>query len=209
MRGKLKNTAQSRWFIGIACLLLGALVVLGIRFATYQHDGVHYHANFAVYIDGQREMFKDKMYYQEVNMCAANEDIVPATRAHMHDYANDVVHVEDHAVTWGQFFSNLGWTLGPDFIQTAHGTMHMAGGDKQLHLMLNGQDYTGLGGLSNYVIKDTDKLLVSFGDVSDSDLQKQYDAMPSTAHKYDTLKDPASCAGSHDATMRERMQHLL
>jgi len=200
---------RNKWFIAASCLLLGAAVVLGIRFFTYKPEAVHYHANFAVYINSKREEFKSKQYYTETEMCTAEKEAIPSERAHMHDNVNNVVHVEDEATTWGQFFTNLGWTLGPDFLQSPDGTLYVANGDKKLHIMLNGKDYTGLGSLANTVIQDEDKLLASFGDVSNAVLKQQYKAIPSTARHYDVTPDPESCSGHDEATIKERFKHLF
>lgn len=125
---------QSVWFAG--GLLLGVVVLLAIRFVTYNPPSVHYHANFAVYIDGQRELFKGPQYYQEVAACTLTDSIsLPQQRAHMHDNINSVVHVHDHAVTWGQFFENLGWYIGPNFIETADGTLYGENGQNKLILL--------------------------------------------------------------------------
>ena len=59
------------------------------------------------------------------------------------------------------------------------------------------------------VINDQDKLLISFGDEADATLQQQYKAIPSTAHRYDVTKDPSTCSGHDDTTMRQRMKHLF
>jgi hypothetical protein len=103
--------------------------------------------------------------------------------------------------------------MGPNFIEGygPNGTMYAENGNSQLHLILNGQDYTDLGGLQNAVIKDQDKLLVSFGDLSNTTLQQEYKSIPSTAHHYDVTSDPKSCSGSHDETitLHERLAHLL
>lgn len=189
--------------------MLGAVIILGIRFVTYKPDDVHYHANFALYINGQREMFKGSQNYEETEMCTAGTTMTPIGRAHMHDNINNVVHVEDHAVTWGQFFENLGWYIGPDFVQGPDGTMHKASGNSQLHLVLNGQNYTGLGGLTDTVIKDKDKLLVSFGDESNATLTQEYSAIPSTAGKYDVSKDTGSCGSRGGVTMHDRLTHMI
>lgn len=197
------------WFIVVSCLVLGALVVLGVRFITYKPDSVHYHANFALYIDGQREEFKSARYYTEIASCTLSNEMVPVERAHMHDNVNDVVHIEDHSVTWGQFFTNIGWTIGPTAIMAPGDTIHAEDDTSKLHLILNGLDYTDFGGLQNTVIHDKDKLLVSYGNESDALLKKQFSAIPSTAQKYDMFKDPASC-GSHDNTgVSERLKHLF
>jgi len=200
---------KSKWFIAVGCLVLGAVIILGIRFATYKVDAVHYHANFALYINGQREEFKGAGYYTEIEMCTLANTVQPSQRAHMHDNVNDVIHVEDHAVTWGQFFNNLGWVIGPTFITSPDGTAYYEKGVNKLNLVLDGQDYTDFGGVQNTVIKDTDKLLVSFGDESSANLKQQYSAIPSTAQKYDTTKDPASCSGNHGTTMHDRLVHIF
>ena len=201
---------KTRWFIAISCLVLGAAIILGIRFFTYKPETVHYHANFALYVNGQKEQFKGMQYYTEAEMCTLDTSMTPTGRAHMHDNVNNVVHVEDHAVTWSQFFANLGWYMGPDFIQSPDGTMYKEDGNAKLHVIIDGQDYTDLGGVANTVIKDQDKLLVSFGDESDSTLRQQYNAIPGTAHHYDVTKDPASCSGSHSSvTTHERLSHIF
>ncbi len=213
MIGKHIKFIKTRWFLAIACLLFGAFIILSIRFFTYRPDTIHYHANFALYINGQREEFRSQTYYEESETCAVDATMTPIDRAHMHDGVNDVVHVEDHAVTWGQFFTNLGWYLGPYFIEGPgpYGTMYLENGNSQLHLILNGQNYTDLGGLQNTVIKDQDKLLVSFGDLSQATLQQEYKAIPSTARHYDITPDPRTCSGSQDQTitLRDRLDHLL
>jgi len=202
----VKNT----WFLLIAGIIIGALAILAIRFFTYKPVQVHYHANFAVYLNGQREDFKGPQYYQEVAVCSTTNDITtPLERAHMHDNVNSIIHVHDHAVTWGQFFENLGWYVGPDFIETADGHLHQASGDEQLHILLNGQDYTGLTPITNTVIKDRDRLLVSFGAIDSQTLQQEYKSVPSTAKHYDETKDPASCAGSEKISVSARLHHLF
>src|SRR5665213_592537 len=202
---KYLQFVKSKWFIAIACVLLGAVIILGIRFATYKVDAVHYHANFALYINGQHEEFNGTQYYTEVEMCTASTAMVPEERAHMHDNVNNVVHVEDHAVTWDQFFANLRWYIGPTFISTPGGVIYAENGNNKLNVIINGQDYTDLGGVSNRVIKDQDKLLVSYGDETQATLMQQYNAIPATAKQYDATKDPASCSGNHTTTMHDRL----
>lgn len=207
---KIKTVLKSRWFALIGGVVLGALVILGIRFAAYKPEQVHYHANFAVYINGQREQFKEPQYYQEVAICNSATGItLPQQRAHMHDNINDAIHIHDHAVTWGQFFENLGWYIGPDFIQKDNGNRYVAEGDSKLHVIIDDQDYTDLQAITNVVIKDRDRLLVSFGDIDQKTLAQEYKAVPNTAKKYDESQDPASCAGSEKVTFKDRLHHLF
>lgn len=209
MKNKVKHTITNGWFLLGAGLILGAAIVLGIRVTIYKVDEIHYHANFALYINGQKEEFNGLQYYTEVEMCTDKNVIVPSQRAHMHDNVNNVVHVEDHAVTWGDFFSNLGWTLGSTAIISPDGTVYSENSDNKLHFVINGQDYTGLGGIDTRVIKDQDKLLVSFGSLDNITQMQEYKAIPSTAQKYDITKDLKSCSGHGTASMHDRLTHMF
>lgn len=198
--------SKRMWFaIGLG---LGILLILAIRFAVYNPHHTHYHANFAVYINGQREQFKDPTYYEDVAACTEYDNMTPAERAHMHGDINDVVHVHDDAVTWGQFFENIGWYLGDDFIKTRD-HLYTTNGNDKLHIILNGQDYTGLTPVSNMVIGDQDKLLVSFGDASKDTLKTEFNDIQNNAKKSDEAQDPASCSGHQNATVSERLKHLF
>ena len=209
MKIKLAKVVKSGWFLVLAGLVAGALIVLAIRFASYKpEEHVHYHANFAMYLNGQREEFNNPVYYTEVEeSCTAEEvKMTPHERAHMHDSVNDVVHVEDEAVTWGQFFQNLGWVVDNRLIRS-HDQLFVPDGDNQVTFMLNGKKTESL---VNRVIGDKDKLLVSFGNITDDELQKQYQAIPATAEKYNNTPDPASCSGGKSkATMRDRLNHMF
>lgn len=194
----------------VSGLLLGALLILGARLVTYTPNRVHYHANFAVYINGTREEFKSPHYYQEVAICSKDQGITtPEARAHLHDNDNSVIHVHDHAVTWGQFFNNIGWLVGSDFVVTDGGITYREADTNKLHIYINNQDYTGLTSIANRVIKDKDRLLVSYGNLDDATLVKEAAAVPSTAGAHDISKDPASCAGAEAVTFKDRLQHLF
>ena len=191
--------------VGIASLIVGVATILGIRYATYKPDVVHYHANFAVYVNGVQEQFKGAQYYEETaaKACTVEKVDDPAERAHMHDDVNNVVHVEDHLVTWGSFFQNLNWGIGDDYLKTANG-IFTPNDQNKLTFILNGKKVESI---ANVIINDQDKLLVSFG--SGDDTQKQYDSIQNNARKYDLEQDPASCSGSHGVDASERLQHLF
>lgn len=206
MRQKLQN----RYIILVLGALLGSLILLGIRFATYKVEAVHYHANFEVYINGKRELFKGPQYYQEVSICSASKGIsIPQQRSHMHDQDNALVHIHDHATTWGQFFENLGWYVGPDFIETDNGTMYLAHDGVKVNILINGQDYTDLNAITNRVIGDKDRLLVSYGESDGAALQKEFKSVPATAKHADETQDPASCSGNEIVTTSDRLHHLF
>lgn len=191
-------------------IILGAIIIFGIRFVSYAPANIHYHANFEVYLNGERQAFKDPRYYQEVAICSTGQGItVPQARAHLHDADNSAIHIHDHAVTWGQFFNNLGWVIGPDFIETDNNTLYREDATSKLHIYINDQDYTGLTNLTNTIIKDKDRLLISYGNQDETMLLSEAKAVPSTASMYDTSHDPASCAGDEKVTLLDRFKHLF
>lgn len=193
---------------GLVGLFLGALIVLGIRFATYQpKDVVHYHANFAVYVNGEREQFKGMQYYEETAATACTLEHVdsPKERAHMHGNVNDAVHVEDHLVTWGNFMQNLGWGLGDDYLKSAD-SVYMPNDQNKLVFVLNGKTVETI---SDKIIGDRDKLLISYGSSNESQLKEQYGSIAGSAEKYDTSKDPASCGAGHEIKFSDRLKNLL
>ncbi len=202
----MKVTKQTI-FVGVAGLAVGAVAVLGIRFAAYSPERVHYHANFNVYVNGQREAFASPFYYEEEagGSCTTDTAITPGKRAHMHDNIGDVVHVEDHAVTWGQFFQNLGWTVNDTLVQTRD-KVYLADAAHPITFMINNHLVQNI---STEVINDNDRLLVDFGTTDDAVLQKEYQAVPATAAQYDQGKDPAACMSNAKPTMSERMRHLF
>lgn len=204
-----KTLLTSKWAYLLYGLLLGALLVLGIRFITYQpeHD-THFHANFAVYIDGEREQFKEPRYYEEVKLCSLHDNMTPQARVHMHNQENGVLHVHHDGVTWGQFFENLGWMVGPDLVRTPEFT-YLADDTSKLNIVLNGDNLTGLSTITNQLIGDRDRLLVSFGNVDKAALDTQYKAVPSSAGEYNTKPDPAGCAGNHETTLGDRFRNLF
>lgn len=207
MKTKLSKAIKSGWFIGAGAFILGAAVILTIRVATYRPEEIHYHANFAVYLNGQREQFAGMRYYEETaaNSCSIEEEETPLERAHMHGNVNDVVHVEDHLVTWGNFFQNIGWGIDDNYLKTVD-KIYAVDDQNKLTFMLNGKRVDSV---ANLIIKDEDKLLVSYGDESSEQIQKQYSVIPSTARKYDIEKDPASCSGHKNNTMRDRLRHMF
>lgn len=215
MKEKTLKLVKNRWFIGAGAFLLAVILILGIRFFTYKTPSVHYHANFMVFLNGKQEKFDSQKYYEETSMCQINDKTTnsgitdPVERAHMHRSGKseaESIHVEDHAVTYGAFFANLGWTLGPNFIADDQGNIY-----KNLRIELNGQ--ITLNSLANTVIKDKDRVVFMAGDspASNADLSSNFAKVPDTAEELDTTSDPATCSGSLDdkTTFEDHVKHLF
>ncbi len=201
-----KPIVKKRLLLGGGMFLLGALVVVGIRFAAIKDDSVHYHANFALYINGQKDEFKSFTFYEEVQACTLNDPDNVKTRAHMHDQNSGLVHVHAHGVTWGQFFDNLGYTLGNKVVATDAGVFTDGQDTNKLSFILNGEPVQTI---ADRVIKSQDKLLINYGNDDDKTLQNRFNSVPADAAKANTTQDPAACSGSHKLTFTDRLKLSL
>lgn len=182
--------------------LLGVIWLIAIRFVTYESEAVHYHANFAVYINGEREPFESFAFYEEVQSCGGEELYNPKIRVHMHEQINHVIHVHDAGATWGHLFANLGYALGNQVIATDTGTF-VADDDSELTFILNGNETASI---ANQTIRSEDVLLINYGDDNEDVIQERYDQITKDAGEYNGLYDPSACAGGQPLTLTERLK---
>lgn len=199
----LKKTAQPTYPIleklkgnlpTLTLLLIGAVVGVlwfgALRLLLHHNDEIHYHSNFAVFVDGERQEFQSFTYYEEVAACTTAFADNPKGRGHMHDQVNDVIHVHDNAVTYGDFFTNLDWGIGPNYVRTDKGLL-VNDADKIWVFILNGDRVARV---DNRVIDDQDKLLISYG-TANTDIMGQYNKIENKAETHDNENDPATCSG--------------
>lgn len=190
----------------LAGFALGTLWLAAVRFVRVRDTAVHYHANFALYVNGQRDPFDSFTFYEEVQACSGQQHNNPKGRVHMHGKVNSVVHVHDHAATWGHFFANLGYGLTDTSLKTDAGTFVDGHNGKRLRFLLNGRPVESV---ANRTIGSEDVLLVSFGDEDETALRRQYDTITRDAGRYNQQTDPASCSGGQPLTLSERLKRAF
>lgn len=189
----------------LVIFLASFIWITAVRFVLYNPTTTHYHANFAIYINGEREMFDSFVFYEEVTQCGGDAED-PKRRTHMHDDIPDVVHVHDEEVTWGHFFANLGFTLGNRAISTRSETL-VEGPDNDFSFILNGEEISQI---ANRIIGDEDRLLIDLGSSDKAVTQSRYDKVAKTAAAYNETADPSACSGSEvDTSFTERLKKAL
>lgn len=191
--------------IGVG-VLIGLLISTVLRFVTIQDASTHYHANFALYINGERQLFDSFAYYEEVAACSAHDASNPKIRTHMHDNNPGLVHVHAEGVTWGHFFANLGYGLGRNSIETENEVFVDGRDGRTLSFILNGQEVNSP---MNQVIQSEDKLLISYGNEPFSELEARLAAIPSDAAEANTRQDPSACAGTHSSSFGSRLKQAI
>lgn len=173
----------------------GFLWLAGMRFFLAQPEEIHYHSNFAVYINGERELFELGTYYEEIQACTTAYENNPKGRTHMHDRVNDVIHVHDARVTYGNFFENIGWGIGKDYLITLE-DKYIPDATHKLTYILNGEE---IDSVRTKVIDNMDKLLITYGTESDEEIMKQYETVGDSAKEKNKYQDPSSCSGLNGA----------
>ena len=67
-------------------LLIAIALTSGLTYIlTPRPYMAHYHANFAMYIDGKGEDFSSENYMEETSRCNVTTDVHPQDRIHLHD----------------------------------------------------------------------------------------------------------------------------
>ncbi len=189
----------------LAGFMVGTLWLVLVRFVTFEDKRTHYHANFAMYINGQRDPFESSTFYEETQSCSADE-VGPRSRVHLHDQKSSVVHVHDEGATWGHLFANLGYSLGNKSLQTDKGVFVDGTDENELTFVLNGKK---LDGVANEVIRSEDVLLINYGRDDQNTLGNRLNEIAKDAKDYNQKSDPSSCSGSKPVTFTQRLKHAI
>ena len=201
----IRKLTTRKILLFMAIFFSGAFAVAFIRFILIDKHETHYHANFALYLNGKRDEFSSFTFYEEVTACSDESHSSPKSRAHMHDKKNSIVHVHDDAVTWGHFFSNIGYVFSDTLIATQMGT-YVKNDKKIFTFILNGEKVQNV---ADKVIGNDDKLLINYGDESIEVITEQYENISEEAHEYNEKTDPVSCSGGKIESFMDRLRRTL
>ena len=128
----------------------------------------HHHADVKVYINGQAVDFSQHKYQ------------VTTSFIHFEDGLGNVIHTHATGLTIGHLFKSLKGDLSNNCIKF-EGENYCSDGSNKLKFYVNGKENNEFG---NYVIHDLDKILVSYGNENESELQKQLGSVTNLAVKY-------------------------
>ncbi|MEK6891566.1 MAG: hypothetical protein AABX25_00105 [Nanoarchaeota archaeon] len=135
-------------------------------------SSIHIHADIKLYIDGQSIDFSQKKYQ------------VATSYIHFEDGLGDVVHIHATRLTMGHLFKSLNGDFNNNCLTLDEQT-YCDDGNKKLKFYVNGKPNDEFG---YYVMKDLDKVLVSYGTENDSEIQKQLKSITNLAPKYSASK---------------------
>ena len=176
------------WFIG------------GYIYTWFKFIPPHFHANFAMYIHGERVDFSKDQYQEDVAGCSLSGLLYPKDRVHLHENNPDTIHIHDEWVSWGHFFANNSFLFGRDVLVIDTGEIFKENivkswKDTDHTYILNGERIENP---FNTLIKSEDRLLITYGNDSDEVIQQQYDSVSQNAGEYNHKYDPGSCGGTNE-----------
>lgn len=133
---------------------------------------IHLHVDFKVFINGKELNFNKEKYNEKH----------PFAHLHLSNPEGDkVIHFEGLRVPIGFFFKTLGFTLTKDCLIDDEGNKFCNDGRKKLRMFVNGKENFEFG---EYYPRDLDKILISYGDATSEQIQKQIESVTNFACIY-------------------------
>lgn len=189
--------------------LLGAAALGGARLAALPPPPVvHFHANWALVLDGERVDLTSAEYMEDVAACRADGAMIaPEERVHMHENDHDAVHVHASGVAWGHLLANIGYALNATHLVTDAGRVVADSAGHTLKFVVNGEPVRALHGR---LVRSGDRVLISYGPESVDDVVRtQFPRVASTAARLNTLPDPATCSGPAAESFGDRLRRAF
>jgi len=188
-RNRLAGLLTGQWAIAAAIVIAGAITAgavfltrdegeaspaLSVRPASDTlRQRIHEHADFALYIRGERFDFGKPEF-----ISYENDEKSP--NVHIHDPRHTVVHIHREATTWDEFLLSLGFELkdstmfaevGKETLALPSGEILQSSSTESLKFIVNGVRVDGIAGLQ---IAGLSRVLISYGDENDEELIAQY-----------------------------------
>lgn len=98
--------------LSVISILLCVLLFVWYKVSQIPAVPVHYHANFAVFIEGKQADFTSPSL-MHIKPCSndEHESSDPKENVHLHDQIGNVVHVHANGIDWHTFFSTVKFDL--------------------------------------------------------------------------------------------------
>ena len=129
-------------------------------------SSAHIHADIAIFVEGTK-MDLSKPQYQ-----------LRASSVHLEEDNGEVIHVHADGITIGNFLNSIGMHITAECLTLDNGKELCSKDDKTLKFFVNGEENEDYG---SYVIRDIDKILISYGNEPFPSVEKQLKAVTDLA----------------------------
>lgn len=170
-----------------ACSFFG----FGSREPAVNPDPNHTHADFAIYLEGEKLDFSDTKYMSGLSTDETTHDEEGEHKHpyfHLHDRIGHVIHQHKPDLTFGEFLSSLGFTMTAQCLTLDTNVMVCPDGGKRWQMFVNRSTGLTAGGEERpfdpgFTFKDGDRILLTYG-ASAEIAKEQLSAMTSDACLY-------------------------
>ena len=130
-----------------------------------QDKPFHIHADFKIYVNGKFLDFADEKYYEKSRFLHLDE-------SENKEKASGVLHMHAKNIPLRIFFDSIGFKFNKTCLETdSHSFCNNQ--DNNIKFYVNNQPNNEF---ENYVFKDSDKILISYGSVNE-DIQEQLESI--------------------------------
>ena len=127
------------------------------------NPNVDYHGAFAIFTNGTFRIFTASMYHNR------------SANVYIENPNPNIIYIKKRGTTWSDFFSTLPMKLTKECLTTGTGQTFCSAGNRELKFYLNGNlDQNAL----DRTINSKDQLLVTFGQETEAQIQKQTQQIP-------------------------------
>ena len=127
----------------------------------------HIHSDFKVYTNGKSLNFADDKYYMK-------SSFIHLDNQQDKDDAGGVLHMHATGVPLWVFFKSIGTDFNKECITLESKEKLCNDGSKKLKFFVNGKENNEF---ENYVFKDLDKILISYGNENQEQIQNQLNSI--------------------------------
>ena len=131
----------------------------------------HIHADWKIYIDGKALDFFDKSHMERMrNNQPVSSFIHVDSGAPAPEKTGDILHMHATGIPLWIFFKSIEMDFNKDCINLENKGKFCSEGNKKLKFFVNGKESSEF---ENYVFKDLDKILISYGDENEQEIKNQ------------------------------------
>jgi hypothetical protein len=161
-----------KFYFGIFLSIIIVSIFAYLSFKNHLPQGklgsAHEHVDFKVYLEGKAVDFSKPQYQ------------LRSKYIHLENNDGDVIHVHATGITLGFFFKTLGIEFSNECFILDRKERYCNNEGKTLKLYVNGQEN---GEFERYLLKDKDKILVSYGDESYDEIEEQLKSITNKSEK--------------------------
>ncbi|MBI2148920.1 hypothetical protein HYU23_04520 [Candidatus Woesearchaeota archaeon] len=142
----------------------------------------HIHADWKIYINGQQLDFTGKDHMTRMKSGSSVSSFIHVdSGAPAPEKTGDVIHMHAKGIPLWIFFESLGMKFNNDCLVLDTGEKYCNNKEKSLKFYVNSQSNNQY---ENYVFNDLDKILISYGDETEEEIQQQLSAITDYAKSH-------------------------